>query len=110
MTNGTNGFIDLSESELINQIATARAALEQKRATRKAAFLSGLLAQATDVGASADEVIRALKHAPAHGRAGVAKYRSPSDDSKTWSGFGRPPRWFDESIAAGLTREQMAIR
>lgn len=37
------------------------------------------------------------------------KYANPSNKSETWSGRGRQPAWYKEAIAAGKTKESMAI-
>jgi DNA-binding protein H-NS len=39
----------------------------------------------------------------------VAKYANPNDDSDTWSGRGRKPRWFNDALAAGKSPEDMSI-
>ena len=44
------------------------------------------------------------------GRAKVApKYRNPADASQTWSGRGRAPKWVEAHLAAGGTKDQLAI-
>jgi DNA-binding protein H-NS len=40
---------------------------------------------------------------------GVPKYADPSDKTRTWTGKGRKPKWFDEALAAGVTPEQMEL-
>lgn len=44
------------------------------------------------------------KRAPA-----VVKYVNPADESDTWSGRGRKPRWFAQALQAGKRPEDFAI-
>ena len=39
----------------------------------------------------------------------VAKYRHPENAAVTWSGRGRKPLWFVESLEAGKAPEELAI-
>jgi len=41
--------------------------------------------------------------------AAVAKYRHPENAAVTWSGRGRKPLWFVESLEAGKAPEELAI-
>ena len=38
---------------------------------------------------------------------GVIKFRSA--DGQTWTGHGRAPNWFKAALAAGATRESLAV-
>ncbi|MCP4818499.1 MAG: H-NS histone family protein [Shimia sp.] len=40
---------------------------------------------------------------------GVPKYADPSDKTRTWTGKGRKPKWFDEALANGIAPDQMEI-
>ncbi|WP_270727770.1 H-NS histone family protein [Shimia sp. Alg240-R146] len=40
---------------------------------------------------------------------GVPKYADPKDKTRTWTGKGRKPKWFDEALAAGVAPDQMEI-
>ena len=44
-----------------------------------------------------------------HRREVVAKYRNPDNPSQTWSGRGKAPRWMDEKLKAGVSREDLLI-
>ena len=37
------------------------------------------------------------------------KYANPADQSETWSGRGRKPRWFVAALKAGKSPEDLAI-
>jgi len=44
------------------------------------------------------------------GRAKVApKYRNPENPEQTWTGRGRAPKWVEAHLAAGGTKEDLAI-
>ena len=38
-----------------------------------------------------------------------AKYRHPENPALTWSGRGRKPQWFLETLAAGKTASELVI-
>ena len=38
-----------------------------------------------------------------------AKYANPANQTDTWSGRGRKPRWFVEALDAGKTAEDLLI-
>ncbi|WP_127106446.1 H-NS family nucleoid-associated regulatory protein [Pararhodobacter zhoushanensis] len=42
-------------------------------------------------------------------KAAVPKYANPADDSQTWTGRGRRPRWIEAALAEGKSLEDMAI-
>ena len=37
------------------------------------------------------------------------KYRNPADPSKTWSGRGKRPHWFNDALKAGKKEKDLAI-
>jgi DNA-binding protein H-NS len=39
----------------------------------------------------------------------VAKYRHPENESVTWSGRGRQPKWVQEALKAGKAMSDLAI-
>jgi DNA-binding protein H-NS len=39
----------------------------------------------------------------------VPRYVHPENPAMTWSGRGRQPEWFKDAIAAGKTKEELAI-
>lgn len=53
---------------------------------------------------------RAAKKSSADGRSKVApKYRNPNNPEETWTGRGRAPKWMAEHIAAGGSKDDLAI-
>ncbi|MCW1931281.1 H-NS histone family protein [Pararhodobacter zhoushanensis] len=42
-------------------------------------------------------------------KAAVPKYANPADDSQTWTGRGRRPRWIEAALAEGKSLEDMTI-
>jgi DNA-binding protein H-NS len=38
-----------------------------------------------------------------------AQYRNPNDDSQTWSGRGRQPKWIAEGLASGKSLDTFRI-
>ena len=50
------------------------------------------------------------KKSAADGRAKVKpKYRNPDDPEQTWSGRGRSPKWVEAHLAAGGSKDDLAI-
>lgn len=39
----------------------------------------------------------------------AAKYRNPADHSQVWSGRGKRPKWFNASLSAGKTQQDMLV-
>ena len=37
------------------------------------------------------------------------KYRDPEHPENTWTGKGRPPKWLQEKLDQGLTKDQFLI-
>lgn len=90
--------------ELQSQVAKAIANFEDRR---KKDALVELEEKAREMGFSLAELTGAVtvrKRAPA-----VAKYANPADNSDTWSGRGRKPRWFSAALASGKKPDDMAI-
>lgn len=74
---------------------------------RKKAALAELEEKARELGFSFAE----LAHmAPTKAKAVSApKYSNPENQSETWTGRGRKPRWFIDALAAGKQPGDMAI-
>jgi len=91
--------------ELQSQVAKAIASFEDRR---KKQALAQLEERAREMGFSLSELTggaaKPRKRAPA-----TPKYANPNDESDTWSGRGRKPRWFDAALRAGKTPEDLAI-
>lgn len=88
------------------QVAKAIASFEDRK---KKQALAELEDRAREMGFSLAEltggaVVKTRKRSPA-----VPKYANPEDESDTWSGRGRKPRWFDAALKAGKSPEDLAI-
>lgn len=90
--------------ELQSQVAKAIGTFEDRK---KKVALAELEEKARELGFSLAELTGTTaprKRAPA-----AAKYANPADQSETWSGRGRKPRWFEAALAAGKSPEDLAI-
>ena len=98
---------DLSLKELKDlqsQVAKAISSFEDRR---KKQALAELEEKAREMGFSLAELTGSTpvrKRTPA-----VAKYANPSDQSDTWSGRGRKPRWFVAALAAGKKPDDLMV-
>lgn len=100
--------IDLSRmsleelKKLDKDISRAIAGFEQRK---KAEALAALETKAKEMGFSLADL--------AGGRTGkavsVPKYQDPKNPSRTWTGRGRKPGWFQAALDAGTTPEDMLI-
>lgn len=90
--------------DLQTQVAKAIATFEDRR---KKEALAELEETARSLGFSLAELtgVSGLRSKSAS----VAKYANPANQSETWSGRGRKPRWFIEAIDAGKSVEELAI-
>ena len=86
------------------QVTKAISSFEERK---KKEALAELEERARELGFSFAEltnVAATRKRSPA-----VAKYANPADQSETWSGRGRKPRWFAAALAAGKSPDDLAI-
>jgi DNA-binding protein H-NS len=45
----------------------------------------------------------------ANGQAGQARFRNPADESQTWTGRGRQPKWIAEGLTKGKSLDDFRI-
>jgi DNA-binding protein H-NS len=45
----------------------------------------------------------------AKGQAGQARFRNPADESQTWTGRGRQPKWIAEGLTKGKSLDDFRI-
>lgn len=100
--------IDLSSmsleelKKLDKDISRAIAGFEQRK---KAEALAALEAKAREMGFSLADL--------AGGKSGKSvsapKYQDPNDPTRTWTGRGRKPAWFNEALDAGTSPDDMLI-
>jgi len=97
--------LSLSElKKMQKDIAKAIATFEDRQ---KAEARTKVEALARDLGYSLAELVgteRKSSRAPA-----AAKYRHPENQTLTWSGRGRKPQWFVDALAAGKSKDDLAI-
>lgn len=44
-----------------------------------------------------------------NGQAGQARYRNPADNTQTWTGRGRQPKWIAEGLSGGKSLDDFRI-
>ena len=99
----------MSREGLIDLKARIDIQLEKLEAQRKADALEAARKAAEEFGFSLEELSGVRKQGKGTLVKGMPKYAHPNDATKTWTGKGRKPKWFDEALAAGITPEQMEI-
>lgn len=98
---------DLSLKELRDLQSQVAKAISNFEDRRKKQALAELEEKAREMGFSLAELTGSTpvrKRTPA-----VAKYANPSDQSDTWSGRGRKPRWFVTALAAGRRPDDLMV-
>lgn len=80
-------------------------ALDGFKDREKQKALAALDAKAAEMGFTLSELLGGKRAK----KPGLAKYRHPSDSSKTWTGKGRRPDWVRDALEAGKSLEDLAI-
>lgn len=85
-------------------------AIKSKAKEAKKTALQQIHNIANEHGLDLDEVLDGLKN-PAKKTAGkvAPKYKNPADDSQTWTGRGRKPKWVEEWLNSGKSLDDLAI-
>lgn len=99
----------MSLEDLMDLKARIDIQLGKLEAQRKADALQAARKAAEEFGFSLEELSGMKKQGKGNLVKGMPKYAHPDDATKTWTGKGRKPKWFDEALAAGITPEQMEI-
>lgn len=70
-----------------------------------------ILAIAQEAGVSVEELLAAggKKSKTGKGQKVQARYQNPSDNSQTWTGRGRQPKWIAEGLAKGKALDDFRI-
>ncbi|ALK99519.1 histidinol phosphate phosphatase [Massilia sp. WF1] len=74
-----------------------------------------ILAIAQDVGVPVEDLIAKASGGKKGGakrnggQQGQARYRNPADESQTWTGRGRQPKWVAEGLAGGKSLDDFRI-
>ncbi len=97
--------------KLLNDVKKAITAIEAnekkeaKKAAEKAAAKYGFsLSDLTDGSTG-----RSGRRKSAPKNPGVPKYANPEDPSETWTGKGRQPQWFKDTVEAGKDPKDLEI-
>ena len=103
----------LSRKELDELIARAERRKHELAQERVGRVRDQVYALLEAEGLTFEEVFDgARKGRPPSKSKGVAvkpKYRNPDDESQTWAGRGKRPRWFVEALSAGRSEEDLFI-
>lgn len=99
----------MTREALIDLRAQIDIQLEKREAQRKTDALKAVEMAAEKYGFSLEELTEVSNRRRGGLIKGVPKYVHPEDKTKTWTGKGRKPKWFDEALAAGITPDQMEI-
>jgi DNA-binding protein H-NS len=91
--------------DLLNQIPVE---IKRREKAEKANLLKDLEKLAADRGFSLSDVMGETSEKKPKTTV-AAKYRSPADESVTWTGRGRQPKWVQEHLANGGTLESITI-
>lgn len=70
-----------------------------------------ILAIAQEAGVSVEELLAASgkKSKSNKGQKVQARYQNPGDNSQTWTGRGRQPKWIAEGLASGKSMDVFRI-
>ena len=70
-----------------------------------------ILAIAQEAGVSVEKLLAAgsKKTKDSKGQKVQARYQNPSDNSQTWTGRGRQPKWISEGLASGKSMDDFRI-
>ncbi len=103
----------LSFAELTALRAQLDQQIAEKRSEELKVLTDGFVKKLEAAGFTADEGMQALRPYLAgsgrkanQGAAAPVLFRDPSDPTNTWSGRGRAPRWLQDHIAAGRSKEE----
>ena len=70
-----------------------------------------ILAIAQKAGVAVEELLAAGSKKPkgSKGQKVQARYQNPGDNSQTWTGRGRQPKWIAEGLASGKSMDDFRI-
>ena len=98
-----------SIAELKQLILAAEKTIESKAKEELKKARSAAAKLAKDYGFTLDELVGNKSSFKASKPKTPPKYINPDDPSKTWSGRGRQPVWFKESLEKGKSRADMLL-
>lgn len=102
--------VDLSPYTLA-QLLDIQARLPKELDKRRAQELTAARREVEEIARGLGMSVEELLAAPISGKVGTRPpmYRHPDDNTITWSGSGRTPRWFKALIDSGMSAEQLLI-
>jgi DNA-binding protein H-NS len=70
-----------------------------------------ILAISQSVGVTLEELLtnKKVKSDAGRGKKVQPRYQNPADNSQTWTGRGRKPKWMSDELARGKTMEEFKI-
>jgi DNA-binding protein H-NS len=99
--------MDLSQlnvNELRDLIRKASAEIKRRRKVNKKATIEEIRRFAEERGFTLNELFEGRRRA---GRERSVKYRHPEDETKTWGGQGRKPKWVTEWVESGKSLDEL---
>ena len=109
----SHDLAELNISELEALIAEARQLITEKQQQRIQSAYLDVVRIASDLGMTVEELIARgrSKNQKTISRGVVPpRYRNPLNETDTWTGRGKQPRWVAHNISRGITLEDMLIR
>ncbi len=104
---------DMNRKELEKLRADVDTALEELVEKEKEEAREAIKKTAASFGFTPEEVLELSSPAKARKAKakapGKPKYRNPDNADETWTGKGRPPKWFTDATESGTPRESMEI-
>jgi DNA-binding protein H-NS len=106
--------VDLSKydlSELKNLQAQIDKAIKDRQQDEVKKAREQILSIAQGLGVSVEELLakNGTKAKAASGNKVQPQYQNPADNSQTWTGRGRQPKWIADGLANGKTLEEFRI-
>jgi DNA-binding protein H-NS len=105
--------VNLSDYDL-SELKGLQAEIEKEIKTRQQQEVTKareqILAIAQGLGVSVEELLaNGGAKSKGSGKKVQAQYQNPADNTQTWTGRGRQPRWIAEGLASGKTLEDFRI-
>ena len=103
-----NGLDRMSSKDLASLQQRIAVAIVNKQASEKSDLKRKLEELAAQSGFNVNELFGA-RTSSLKGSKVAVKFRNPKDDTQTWTGRGRKPRWLVAALDAGNTVEECRI-
>ncbi|MDD3608251.1 MAG: H-NS histone family protein [Halothiobacillaceae bacterium] len=103
----------LSEDELNSLINNAKRELQHRKSARVTELRREIERMASSLGISVGELMgleKSARRSTAASTKGMPKFANPANPSQTWTGRGKPPRWYSDAIDGGAHKEDLMIK